>query len=208
MATWAAFWISPSDPRVCGAAADSLGTWGGGGGAAGWFSGALSTGVVLGSVLVHELGHAFAARAYGLGPVSIVLHGFGGLTRFGHRPTHKQGVVVGLAGPFAGLALGLVALPLSLWGGLEPGWLSATLESVVRVNLFWSVFNLLPMYPLDGGQVLWHVLAGRIDAFQARLWVRRVSLASAALVGLFGIVTGIYFLALICFFVWRQNQAQ
>jgi len=171
-------------------------------------SGTISTLVVLGSVLVHELGHAFAARAYGLGPISIVLHGFGGLTRFARRPSHGQGVVVGLAGPVSGMAVGILALPLALWAGMAPGWVSGTLDIVVRINIFWSLFNLLPMYPLDGGQVMWHLLAGRIEPAAARVWVRRVSLCSAALVGVIGLLFGAYFLALISFFVWRQNQRQ
>ena len=60
--------------------------------------------VVFGSILVHELGHAFVPRLFGLGPISITLHGFGGFTRFDRSPDPKQGLFVTFAGPAASLA--------------------------------------------------------------------------------------------------------
>jgi Zn-dependent protease len=175
------------------------------------------------SILVHELGHALVARSMALGPVDIRLHGFGGLTRFAVRPTNRQGVVVSLAGPFAGLALGFLALAAQLWlplpsvesvaTGLPSGippysaffW-DDLLGSLIWINLFWSVFNLLPIYPLDGGQVLWHALSLRLGATRARQITRRISVGLALVIGLFALVQGRIFLALICFFILRQNQ--
>jgi Zn-dependent protease len=107
---------------------------------------------MLGSVLLHELGHATMAQTFGLGPVSIVLHGFGGITR--HRGSRQpwKDFLVTIAGPAAGLILALVAflaiaLPL-------PELAQSVLWSLVGVNVFWSLFNLLPLFPLDGGQAL------------------------------------------------------
>jgi stage IV sporulation protein FB len=138
--------------------------------------------------------------------VAIVLHGFGGLTSFSKRPGHGQGILVGLAGPLAGMALGLGAL------ALDPGTTHGMLLSdavgwLILVNIFWSLFNLLPMYPLDGGQVLWHVLALALPAVAARTWVRRVSLFFAAAVGIASLIGGQFFLLLVCFFVMQQNRA-
>jgi len=164
--------------------------------------------VVLVSILVHEFGHAIVARRMGLGPVAIVLHGFGGLTSFGKRPTHGQGILVGLAGPIAGIALGLLALAVSSAPmELGRGILGHALRWTIFVNLFWSAFNLLPMYPLDGGQVLWHAMALRSASDVARRRVRVISLSVAAVVGILALLQGQLFLVLICIFIAQQNRA-
>jgi Zn-dependent protease len=180
---------------------------GGGGGSGGLKTSAVFGVVIVVSILVHEFGHALVARSLGLGPVSIVLHGFGGLTAFSKRPGHGQGILVGLAGPLAGMALGLLALML------DPGPTHGMLVSdavgwLILVNIFWSLFNLLPMYPLDGGQVLWHVLAMALPAMEARTWVRRVSIAFAVAVGIASLAAGQFFLLVVCFFVMQQNRVQ
>lgn len=181
---------------------------GGDGRSSGIVSGVWLTAVVLLSVLVHELGHAFVARRFGLGPVSIVLHGFGGLARFSRRPTHSQGVIVGLAGPVAGLLLGFLALAVLRLLDWRSVVALEILDRLVAVNVFWSLFNLLPMFPLDGGQVLWHLLADRVSPTDARRWVRRTSMTIALAGGLLALFLKAYFLALISLFIWRQNRTQ
>lgn len=113
---------------------------------------ALGVLAMLGSVLFHELGHASMARAFHLGPVSIILHGFGGITRHRGSPQPWKDFLVTIAGPAAGLLLALIAflalrLPL-------PDLALSVLRILVGVNVFWSLFNLLPLFPLDGGQAL------------------------------------------------------
>ena len=70
--------------------------YGGQGGRMGVSIALMALAVILVSILVHGLGHAFVARSMGLGPVHIVLHGFGGLTQFSKRPSNRQGVLVSL----------------------------------------------------------------------------------------------------------------
>ena len=109
--------------------------------------------VVFVSVLVHELGHAVAFRAYGQEP-QILLQGMGGLTWASGRLTGARDIVVSLAGPLT--ALVLLGLP-ALWLDQTIESTSATWDLVVRevlfVNVIWSGVNLLPVLPLDGGQV-------------------------------------------------------
>ncbi len=85
-----------------------------------WTDAALWLGIIFVSIMVHELGHAFAARAYGQSP-SIVLHMLGGLTSWAatHELSKKRRILVTLAGPGAGFALGFVAYgaPHSPWKG-------------------------------------------------------------------------------------------
>lgn len=118
-------------------------------------------GIVFVSVLVHELGHAFAARAYGERPV-IALHMMGGLTSW--TPTRELSrrarILVTLAGPGAGFALGALAFValLALSGQRtdsgQSGLLFGTLRLLLVANVFWSVINLMPVLPFDGGQIL------------------------------------------------------
>jgi Zn-dependent protease len=112
-------------------------------------------GIVFASILVHELGHAFMGRLFGLQP-SITIHGFGGLTSWtaGRNVGAGRSLLISLAGPavglFVGTALFLVSKAFPLDDRLPP--LAMKLFwSAVSVNLFWSVFNLAPVMPLDGG---------------------------------------------------------
>jgi Zn-dependent protease len=142
--------------------------------------------VVFGSILVHELGHALVAtRVFGLGPADIVLHGFGGLTRF--RPPKKSwhAFVTDLAGPSAGLALGLAALVAALVAPI-PERAALFLDTVATINIFWSLFNLLPMIPLDGGHMLLHGLQTALAPATALTIARGVSIVVAVAAGIAG----------------------
>lgn len=118
--------------------------------------------VVFVSILVHELGHALTAEAFGC-PASIMLYHFGGLAMHhpGYNYTRRVRMLIILAGPAAGLVLyGLVELLVFAEMRLRflpdsvvtsPAFLM-TILFLRHVNLFWSLFNLLPVYPMDGGQ--------------------------------------------------------
>jgi stage IV sporulation protein FB len=112
--------------------------------------------VVLVSILVHELGHALAGRRYGATP-EIRLHGFGGLAiMHGGRFTRLQSILVSAAGPAFGFALGILVLVLFM-GSLRnyelPLELRYAITMLLYVNFFWTLINLLPILPLDGGQI-------------------------------------------------------
>lgn len=112
------------------------------------------------SVLFHELGHALAFRAFGY-PSTIQLVLFGGVTTpETDRPlSWGKDVVTTLAGPAFGVSLGLFCLWL---GTRATGPLAAYALGIgALTNLFWAVFNLLPVLPMDGGRVSRAVL-GRI----------------------------------------------
>lgn len=109
------------------------------------------------SVLVHELGHALVYRAFGERS-SIVLHGFGGFTVGAGRVrlSRAQRIVVSVVGSVT--ALVLLWLPLrSLVGGdwylRQDLFVQGLVYFGAFVNLWWSVANLLPIRPLDGGHV-------------------------------------------------------
>ncbi len=138
--------------------------------------------VVFGSILVHELGHAWMLRRFGQS-VHIVLHGGGGLAvsesiMWGHgwagvALSPRQKILATAAGPAAGFALAAMTLLVTLalggsmvgerlggivpWVALDlPSWLNGFqpfIQTVWFVNLTWGVMNLMPVYPLDGGQI-------------------------------------------------------
>lgn len=110
---------------------------------------ALWIGVVFVSILAHELGHAFAYRRFGVEP-SIVLHGFGGLT-FGRSLPVGRDLIVSLAGPGTGLAIGLPLLYIGRTVTITNATVADLLSMAIFVNVFWSLVNLLPLLPLDGG---------------------------------------------------------
>lgn len=120
----------------------------------------LWTAVVFVSIMIHELGHALVARAFGWKP-SIMLYRMGGLTSY--RPSvqsRPRDVAVSLAGPLAGFAFGgLVFLAQrKLHLSESQLWL---VRQLLWVNFFWGAINLLPVLPLDGGLVLRAVLGPR-----------------------------------------------
>jgi stage IV sporulation protein FB len=187
------------------------------GGPSALVEGALWAVVLFGSILVHELGHALVARGFRLGPVQITIHGFGGLTTHRRSPSPGRSMLVTAAGPGAGLLLGGLALalylPLAFSGlteGASPsspvGLLDSLLYMLVAVNIFWSLFNLLPMAPLDGGQLLDSglVLLG-VKPMVAYRTVAIISIAFAVLVGIAALYTGMWFLIFVAFLVLQRN---
>jgi Zn-dependent protease len=114
--------------------------------------------IVFVSVMVHELGHATLVRAYGLEP-RIDLHGLGGTTSWSQTRALSNGqrAIISLAGPSAGFLLGgLVAL---LGRRSFPAFAhDFVYDTLLWVNVGWGLLNLLPMLPLDGGNVMQQLL--------------------------------------------------
>jgi Zn-dependent protease len=121
-----------------------------------------------GSILLHELGHAFAAQRNGIGITSIQLWIFGGMARMDREAdSPRTELKVALAGPLVTLA---IVVALALGGIAAVGWKEFEEAAILRttsgvsgvmamiawlatINLLILVFNLLPAYPMDGGRV-------------------------------------------------------
>jgi len=127
-----------------------------------------------GVVLLHELGHAFAARRYGIRTRDITLMPIGGLARMDAMPEKPyQELVVALAGPAVNFLLAAL-----YWGTISPITELARLndltwggghflEKLAWANLAMGVFNLVPAFPMDGGRVLRSLLAMRVGVNRA-----------------------------------------
>src|SRR5258708_24771390 len=125
-------------------------------------------------VLLHELGHAFAAKAYGIAPVDITLHPLGGLARLERMPDKPwQELVVALAGPLVNVIIAIaLVLALAVTGNLNLESLSEgksmdLLWVLLWINSLMFFFNLIPAFPLDGGRVLRALLATRMEYIRA-----------------------------------------
>lgn len=115
----------------------------------------IAAGTVLlffGSVLLHELGHAWVARRNGIGVDGITLHIFGGVAQLNREPcTPGQEFRIAAAGPAANLLLAL-AFEVVWQITANPVLMTAT-DWLVRINVGLALFNLIPGFPLDGGRL-------------------------------------------------------
>lgn len=151
------------------------------------------------SILWHELGHAVVGRALGQSP-SILLYEAGGLTSFapGGKPLRGPGhVAISLAGPFAGFLLGtLVYLAARGLAAQTASPLAAlVVHDLLYCNFGWGILNLLPILPLDGGNVAKRILQA-IRAATAERNARILSIVVAGAGAVWAGVHGSWFLAL------------
>jgi Zn-dependent protease len=134
---------------------------------------------VLFTVLMHELGHAFAGRLFGVDSTHIELNGLGGLCFYESLPRNRlQRVVMSLAGPAVTFIMWRFCVSMEhllddgFFGtdsvGLER--LSFVLWQIGEVNYFMLLFNLLPSFPLDGGTALKELIATRLNPYRAN-WI-------------------------------------
>ncbi len=179
---------------------------------------------VLLCILLHELGHAVVMQNYGFRP-SIVLYSFGGLAipnpgpYTGRRAGPWGQILISFAGPASGFILAVVLVAgLHYLGGcrveiFDPTWrdvvprvqvsnpyLEIFLFFVLEISVMWGLFNLLPVYPLDGGQIalqIFHLLNPQ-DALRQSL------ILSVIVAGMMGAIAGLQWhsMYLTIFFLW------
>ena len=142
-------------------------------------------GAVLISVLVHEMGHAQCARQFGYSP-RIVLYGFGGLAIYHPRSTEPawQRIAVLFCGPGAGFVLAAALITLdSVVGFPNTPFFRQLYFHFLWINIGWGLLNLLPIFPLDGGQIAYHGFQ-RLDPHRGAKIAGIVSVCTAGLMAL------------------------
>jgi Zn-dependent protease/CBS domain-containing protein len=178
-------------------------------------------------VLLHELGHALAAKAYGIPTVDITLYPIGGVARMERMPEKPvQELVVAIAGPlvnvviiivlgavlFATGGLDLTAIvndPNSLTGGNEGNaGLRVLLQILFWTNIVMVIFNLIPAFPLDGGRVLRALLATRMEYALATRVAAGIGQGLALALGIFAAFTGQILLILIAIFIYMAAESE
>lgn len=172
--------------------------------------------VIFACVVCHELGHALAARRYGIGTRDIILMPIGGVARLERIPRKPAWeLVVAIAGPAVNVVIASVLLAVSLpitgiSGLYEPQSLLANLiGKTIAVNLVMIVFNLLPAFPMDGGRVLRALLAMRLPYVSATRIAAKVGQFTAMAIGIVGLVVfNNPMLMLIALFVWSGARQE
>jgi Zn-dependent protease len=194
--------------------------------------------VVFVSILVHELGHALAFRFYGIrsqivlhamGGLTIPEATPWGGGWASVSPSPKQEIVISLAGPFAGFAFavlvmagvtlsggslltsrlfGILPLPLTAIMPFGGNLLSIFVTMLLFVNVFWGIFNLLPVFPLDGGQVTRNALIqfDPMGGVRKSLWVSVIAGGVIALAG-FLLMRSIYIAFLFGLLAFQSYQS-
>lgn len=145
-------------------------------------------GIIFVSVLFHEFGHALTALAFGQRP-RIELVALGGLTYHdGQRLSFWKQFFIVLNGPIFGFLLAILATVLLRIPSLAQGLTGGILELTRVVNIFWTVVNLLPVMPLDGGQLLRLILEA-IFGIKGFKYALVASIAVALAISIFFFVT-------------------
>lgn len=171
--------------------------------------------VVLFSIVLHELGHALVGRAFGLEP-QIRLYQMGGLTSWktGKELSALRHIAISLAGPAIGLLFGLLVLIVGQTGLFFQSELTFFIYSdLLWVNVGWGLCNLLPILPMDGGQVMATVESSLRKA-NDRLISHTLSLLAALMIGIAALnrravwigFLALYFAYLNGSVLWQQLQ--
>lgn len=178
--------------------------------------------ILFGIVTLHELGHSFAALHYGISVKDIVLLPIGGVAQLREMPEDpKQELVIAAAGPAVNIVLavvlGIIALIFNIpvisgavaaLSGAGTLTFASILSYVFVSNLSLAVFNLIPAFPMDGGRILRSLLALRLDYPKATAIAARVGQGFAVLMGLYALMNGAFFLALIAIFVYSGAKRE
>jgi stage IV sporulation protein FB len=165
-------------------------------------------------VLLHEFGHIFTARAFGVRTPDVILLPIGGVARLERIPEQpRQEFLIAIAGPAVNV---FIAIALIFAGGanfsaqhlaaLESGGVSM-IDRLAAVNLFLALFNLIPAFPMDGGRVLRALLAARLGYVPATEIAARIGQLVAFALGFIGLFTN-PLLIFIAVFVYLAASAE
>lgn len=160
-------------------------------------------------VVLHEFGHAFMARRFGIRTREIVLFPFGGLGRLERIPeVPSQEFLIALAGPAVSVGIAAALFAALRLQGLAPQFEEFATrdvpfaERLMFINAGLAVFNLVPAFPMDGGRVLRALLAMRLDYLHATEVAARIGQGMAVLFAIAGVLMPNPILVIIALFVW------
>ena len=201
---WAAFQFGTSFGTISGA-----------------FFGVIAVSLLFVLVTLHELGHSFAARSYGIPVKQIILTPIGGVAQLSRIPEKPiQEFVVAIAGPAVNIGIAIVMTALALgygmgitslldaFDGLSGTTFMALFSYVFMSNIFLALFNLLPAFPMDGGRILRALLALRLNYAKATRIAVGVGQFMAVLMGIYGLLNGSFFLIFIAIFIFSAASQE
>ena len=173
-------------------------------------------------VILHEFGHAFAARIFGIQTRDITIYPMGGVARLERMSEDPfEELVISLAGPAVNLLIFLLLLPICFnfsaapfdFENLTPpnslsGSLNHYLKMLMFSNLGLLIFNLLPIFPMDGGRVLRALLNLAVGFSNATVISVTLGNLGAIFLVLLGLFSSNYILILLAFFVFIAGRQE
>jgi Zn-dependent protease/CBS domain-containing protein len=176
--------------------------------------GVVFIGLLFVCVLLHEFGHVWVAKLYGIRTPDVTLLPIGGVASMERMPEKPgQEIAVALAGPAVNLVIAL-ALIMLLGGGIDPTDIARLEEPhaslmgrVAAANLALFLFNLIPAFPMDGGRVLRALLNLRLGFRRATQVAARIGQGLAIAFGFVGLF-GNPLLILIAIFIFMAASAE
>ena len=184
------------------------------GGAAAAWNGLLFMVLLFLCVLLHEFGHIFTARIFGVMTPDVILLPIGGVARLERIPEKpSEEFLIAIAGPAVNVVIAVV-LVLLAGASLDPAHLGSIqndkvglAERLAVVNIFLALFNLIPAFPMDGGRVLRALLATRFGYVRATEIAASIGQFVAFLLGFVGLF-GNPLLIFIAVFVYLAATAE
>jgi Zn-dependent protease/CBS domain-containing protein len=185
------------------------------GGAQGAIDLVVFIGLLFVCVVLHEFGHVFAARAYGIRTSDVTLLPIGGVASLERMPEKPgQEIVVALAGPAVNLVIAAV-LAVALGASFDLGQMAQFEEAsmsltgrVALANVALCLFNLIPAFPMDGGRVLRALLAIPMGYTRATRVAATIGQGLAFVFALLGLVFGNPLLVLVAVFIFLAASGE
>ena len=162
------------------------------------------------SILFHEFAHAAMIGAFGFGPSHIVLQGVGGVTINERRARPWQDLFISAAGPASSLLLAWIVNAIynrTPFGHRDP-FLAGLLPLLALANIYWAIFNLMPVSPLDGYGMVRHFLRMFLSertAFMIAIWI---SIIVGTLLAVASVFLKQFFIVILLFWYVRSSYMQ
>ncbi|NDE64161.1 MAG: hypothetical protein EB053_07415, partial [Chlamydiae bacterium] len=173
-------------------------------------------------VILHEFGHALAARFFGIQTRDITIYPMGGVARLekmSHDPFEE--LVIALSGPAVNFLIFFLLLPICIQFSPTPfdfenlippnsflGSLNHYLKMLMFSNLGLLIFNLLPIFPMDGGRVLRALLNLAVGFSNATIISVTLGNLGAIFLVFLGLFSSNYILVLLAFFVFIAGRQE
>lgn len=154
-------------------------------------------------VILHEFGHCIAAQYYHWKVHHIYLYPIGGAAYMEFQPVPKEELVVSAAGPLVNVLLIPFFSFLTIPFIPEPIWVK-----IAAVNIVILFFNLLPIFPMDGGRLLRATLQFKLPRLKATLYATRIGQVCCVLLAGFGFMMGHVMLIAISIFIALAGQSE
>jgi Zn-dependent protease/CBS domain-containing protein len=174
-----------------------------------WVIGAAAAVGLFVSVGIHELGHAWAARRYGIGTESITLWLLGGIAALESMPREwDREFWIAIAGPITSVLTGVACYALLFVTPASAQVAAFVFGWLVVTNVILAVFNLLPAFPMDGGRILRALLARSRSYESATRSAARFGTAFALLFAVVGVLNLAPMLVLLSLFIYGAATSE